>query len=657
LSVAADYARLLGPHGPLAAALPGFEPRREQQQMAAWVGEALATRGTLIVEAGTGTGKTFAYLVPALLSGCHVVISTGTRTLQDQLYHRDLPLLARALGRPVKVALLKGRSNYLCRHRLALAAANPSLPGFERTAARALSRVRAWSLETKSGDLAELDSLSDADPVWALVTSTRDNCVGSSCPEFARCHVVAARREAQAADVVVVNHHLLLADLALKEEGFGDLLPGADAVILDEAHQVPETAAQFFGVSAGSRQAVALARDIQAELTRAGVANAATRALLLGLEDAFAHALAELPRGAERVAWEALPAGFIEALDAAVSRLDALQADLDALGADEAGIRQCERRAIELAAALRTIQELDPATGVRWVEVHARSFALQFTPLEVAGRLRELMRARPCAWVFTSATLAVGDDFAHYIDRVGAEQARVLRIESPFDYRSQARLLIPAGLPDPSDRAHTAAVVAEALPFIVAAGGRTFLLFTSHRALAEAARLLRAQADIAAGYTLLVQGEVPREQLLQRFRETPRSVLLGTSSFWEGVDVRGRALAVVVIDKLPFASPDDPLLKARLEAIRARGGNPFFDHQVPQAVLALKQGFGRLIRDHGDFGVVVICDHRLRSKGYGRSFLQALPPAPVAQDRAAALAFLVERLRASTEGAAEDKGT
>jgi ATP-dependent DNA helicase DinG len=340
-----------------------------------------------------------------------------------------------------------------------------------------------------------------------------------------------------------------------------------------------------------------------------------------------------------------LPAGFVEGLDIALAKLDALQADLDALGAEDAGLKQCERRAVELAATLRTIQDLDPAAGVRWVEVHARSFTLQFTPLEVASRLRELMNARPCAWVFTSATLAVGDDFSHFIDRIGAEGARTLRIESPFDYREQARILLPKGLPDPSDRAHTTAVVAEALPFIVAAEGRTFLLFTIHRALGEAARLLRAHPEVGDHYTLLVQGEMPREQLLKRFRDTPRSVLLGTSSFWEGVDVRGSALAVVVIDKLPFAAPDDPLLKARLEAIRAQGGNPFFDHQVPQAVLALKQGFGRLIRDRGDFGVVVLCDPRLRTKGYGRSFLQALPPAPVTQDRDEALAFLTDHLR------------
>lgn len=645
----ADFAELLGHRGPLAQTLENFEPRREQQLMAEWVGEAITRRQSLVVEAGTGTGKTFAYLVPALLSGCHVIISTGTRTLQDQLYHRDLPVLSRALGRPVRVALLKGRTNYLCRHRLQLATANPSLPGLERGPSRRLATIRAWSQRTRSGDLAELEFLSDTDPLWAQVTSTRESCLGQACAEFSRCHVVAARREAQAADVVVVNHHLLLADLALREEGFGDLLPGTDAVILDEAHQVPETAAQFFGLAAGSRQAVSLARDVLAELTRAGLANSTTRAVLLALEDAFAHARAELPRDAERVPWEQLPAAFIESLDVALAKLDALQADLRALDVDLAGVRQCERRAIELAATLRTVQDIDPATGVRWVEIHTRSFTLQFTPLEVAGRLRELMRARSCAWVFTSATLAVGEDFGHFIERIGAEGARTLRIESPFDFPAQARIYLPPGLPDPADRGHTAAVVAEALPFIEAAEGRAFMLFTSHRALAEAARLLRASSRVAGEYTLLVQGEVPREQLLARFRATGRSVLLGTSSFWEGVDVRGDALAVVVIDKLPFAPPDDPLLKARLEAIRARGGNPFFEYQVPQAILALKQGFGRLIRDHGDFGVVLLCDPRLRTKGYGRSFLHSLPPAPVTQDRGEALAFLMRHLGAAAD--------
>jgi ATP-dependent DNA helicase DinG len=644
-----EFASLLGPGGPLARVIDGFESRREQQLMADWVGEALAERGVLAVEAGTGTGKTFAYLVPALLSGRHVIVSTGTRTLQDQLYHRDLPVLSQALGRPVRVALLKGRANYLCRHRLQLADQARSLPGIEPPSARALARVRAWAQVTRSGDLAELTGLREDDPVWPAVTSTRDNCLGTECPDYQRCHVVAARREAQAADVVVVNHHLLLADLALKEEGFGELLPGTDAVILDEAHQVPEIAAQFFGLSVSSRQAVALTRDTQLELTRLGLLDTGARSLVARVESGFAQGQSALRGGPERVEFEALPVAFLDSLHEAADALGALAGGLEDTGSDDPGVRQCTRRAQELAAAVETWLAVAPEDGVRWAE-SARGFSLGFSPFEVAARLRELMQARPCAWVFTSATLAVGDDFAHFLGRVGASEARTLRVDSPFDFERQALLYLPRALPEPSDPAHTTAVVAAALPLIEAAGGRTFLLFTSHRALKEAARLLRGRPGFAERYPLLVQGEAPRESLLKSFREHGGSVLLGSASFWEGVDVRGPTLAVVVIDKLPFASPDDPLLKARLEGIRRRGGNPFFEYQVPQAVLALKQGFGRLIRDREDFGVVAICDPRLKSRRYGRLFVQSLPPAVLTEDGDEAARFLRTRLAAAGLG-------
>jgi ATP-dependent DNA helicase DinG len=641
-----EFASLLSQSGPLARAIEGFESRREQQLMADWVGEALAERSVLAVEAGTGTGKTFAYLVPALLSGRHVIVSTGTRTLQDQLFHRDLPVLSKALGRPVRVALLKGRSNYLCRHRLALADQARALPGLEAPAARTLARVRSWAQATRSGDLAELAGLRDDDPVRPAVTSTRDNCLGTECADYQRCHVVAARREAQAADVVVVNHHLLLADLALKEEGFGELLPGTDAVILDEAHQVPEIAAQFFGLSVSSRQAAALSRDTQLELTRLGLLDGGARALVSRVESGFGQAQSALRGLAERSDYEALPAAFLDSLHEAADALGALGEGLEGTGSDDPGVRQCARRAQELAAAVGTWLGLAAEDGVRWVET-GRGFSLGFSPFEVATRLRELMRSRPCAWVFTSATLAVGEDFAHFLGRVGASDARTLKVDSPFDFERQARLYLPRALPEPSDPAHTVAVVSAALPLIEAAGGRTFLLFTSHRALREAARLLRGRAGFAERYPLLVQGEAPRESLLKAFREHGGSVLLGSASFWEGVDVRGPSLAVVVIDKLPFASPDDPLLKARLEGIRRRGGNPFFDYQVPQAVLALKQGFGRLIRDREDFGVVAICDPRLKSRRYGRLFVQSLPPATVTEDGDEAARFLRARLAAA----------
>jgi len=638
------FAKLLGPDGPLASVIDGFESRREQQVMADWVGETLEARGMLAIEAGTGTGKTFAYLVPVLLSGRQAILSTGTRTLQDQLFHRDLPMVASALGRPARVALLKGRSNYLCRHRLELTETMPGLPGIEPPDGRMLARIRKWSQATKTGDLSELPSLRDTDPAWGAVTSTRENCLGTECPQFGRCHVVAARREAQAADIVVVNHHLLFADLAMKDEGFGELLPGTEAVVLDEAHQVPEIAAQFFGRALGSRQFGALSRDALAELSRAGLAQNAARERLAALDDCASRAATAIAGLGERLEWDALPESFTAALDETRDALARLAEELAAADSEDPGLRQCARRAAKLTDTLHSLLDLEADSGLRWVESGSRGFTVSYTPFEVATRLGELMKSQGGAWIFTSATLAVGDDFSHFLGRIGAPSAPSVRIESPFDFERQALLYLPSGMPDPASRDFTAQVVAEALPLVEAAGGRSFLLFTSHRALREAARILATRPGFMERFPLLIQGEAPREMLLKRFRELGNAVLLGTASFWEGVDVRGHALAVVVIDKLPFAAPEDPLLKARLEGIRRRGGNPFRDFQLPQAVLALKQGFGRLIRDREDFGVVAICDPRLRSRGYGPMFLGALPPARIVTEAAEAIAFLRERL-------------
>jgi ATP-dependent DNA helicase DinG len=639
-----DLRHLLGDSGPLAEALPGFRPRREQVAMAEAVAETLEERGRLLVEAGTGTGKTFAYLVPALLSGRHVIVSTGTRTLQDQLYHRDLPMVARALGRPVRIALLKGRANYLCRHRLKLAMQTPDLPGVERGRRRALQGIERWAAATRSGDIAELESVPDNDPVWLAATSTRENCLGQDCPEFRDCHVVQARREAQAADLVIVNHHLLLADMAIREEAFGELLPSTDAVILDEAHQFPDIAAQFFGTSVGGRALLGLARDTLAELTRAGLLDAAGRADVEALEQAVGTAHRSVSSLGERLEWRDVPDAFF---DAAQELLDALQRFYERYDDPElesSGVRQCGRRAFEASGRLQTILAMAEEDGLRWVEWSPRTFTVQFTPFEVAERLRAFADARPCAWIHTSATLAVGDDFDHYAQRVGAEGARTLLIRSPFDYEHQARLYLPRGMPEPSDRAFIGAVIEAALPLIRAAGGRAFVLFTSHRALTEGAAWLRRSLDAEDAFPVLVQGDAPRDALLRRFRELGNAVLLGTGSFWEGVDVRGPALSLVVIDKLPFASPDDPLLKARLEGLKRRGRNPFVEYQLPQAVLALKQGVGRLIRDPDDYGVVVLADPRLRTKGYGRQFLASLPPMTRIEEPADATAFLRRHL-------------
>ncbi len=608
--------------------------------MAEAVATAIDARSRLVVEAGTGTGKTFAYLIPVLFSGAKVIVSTGTRNLQDQLFHRDLPLLAGLVGHPVRIALLKGRSNYLCRHRLALAVAAPPLPGFERARQRALGRIVRWSEATESGDISEVDSVADNDPIWAAVTSTRENCLGQDCPEFRRCHVLLARREAQAADLVVVNHHLLLADMALREEGFGELLPGAHAVILDEAHQFPEVAAQFFGTRFGSRVVLSLVRDAELEVTRAGLMDAAARAQLADLETSVSGLSLVLSGLGDRLEWAQLPDAALEAAEELAIALENLAERYEDVQIEVAAVRQCGRRAREAAGRLRGLLAYDDAAGLQWVENGPRYFSFEFIPFEVADRLRSQAEERPCAWVHTSATLAVGEDFAHYVQRVGAQGARTLRINSPFDYREQSRLYLPPGMPDPSDRNFNRALIDAAMPLLRAAGGRAFLLFTSHRALAEAAQLLREAMDGEDRFPLLVQGDMPRDALIKRFREIGHAVLLGTASFWEGVDVRGPALSIVVIDRLPFASPEDPLLKARLEGLRRSGRNGFSEHQIPQAVLALKQGVGRLIRDSTDFGVVMIGDPRLRSRGYGRTFIASLPEMPVTTKIEEATAFL-----------------
>jgi len=608
--------------------------------MAEAVATAIDARSRLVVEAGTGTGKTFAYLIPVLFSGAKVIVSTGTRNLQDQLFHRDLPLLAGLVGHPVRIALLKGRSNYLCRHRLALAVAAPPLPGFERARQRALGRIVRWSEATESGDISEVDSVADNDPIWAAVTSTRENCLGQDCPEFRRCHVLLARREAQAADLVVVNHHLLLADMALREEGFGELLPGAHAVILDEAHQFPEVAAQFFGTRFGSRVVLSLVRDAELEVTRAGLMDAAARAQLADLETSVSGLSLILSGLGDRLEWAQLPDAALEAAEELAIALENLAERYEDVQIEVAAVRQCGRRAREAAGRLRGLLAYDDAAGLQWVENGPRYFSFEFIPFEVADRLRSQAEERPCAWVHTSATLAVGEDFAHYVQRVGAQGARTLRINSPFDYREQSRLYLPPGMPDPSDRNFNRALIDAAMPLLRAAGGRAFLLFTSHRALAEAAQLLREAMDGEDRFPLLVQGDMPRDALIKRFREIGHAVLLGTASFWEGVDVRGPALSIVVIDRLPFASPEDPLLKARLEGLRRSGRNGFSEHQIPQAVLALKQGVGRLIRDSTDFGVVMIGDPRLRSRGYGRTFIASLPEMPVTTKIEEVTAFL-----------------
>ena len=639
-----DYQDIFGEAGPLARAIPGFAHRPEQTAMAKAVGHALKLGEPLIVEAGTGTGKTFAYLVPALLSGRSVIISTGTRTLQDQLYHRDVPTLARAIGMPVNVALLKGRSNYLCRLHLEEATKQRVLFGAAKGVGRHLSKIQRWSLTTRSGDLAELEDIPENSPVWPLVTSTRENCLGQECAHFSRCHVYDARRAAQGAQVVVVNHHLLLADMGLKDEGFGDLLPGAEAVILDEAHQIPDIAAQFFGLAWSSRQAQLLTRDAVSELAKVQAAGGGAGEAIRDLDATLQGLHRGVAARVGRIDWEALPECFVDALNDVQTQLLDLGNRLEALGGGP-GTAMCARRARQLAGNLATLRAEEEQNGLRWVEVLSAGLQLHFTPFEIAKRLRAYIDSRPCAWIFTSATLALGDDFTHFSTRVGLGDARCLRIDSPFDYHDQAMIYLPLQMPEPQDPTFADRFIEACAPLLEASGGRAFLLYTSYRGMNDGALAL-ARRFPAPPFPVLIQGQAPRDALLKQFRKLGNAVLLGTGSFWEGVDVKGDALSIVAIDKLPFASPDDPLLKARLEGIRRGGGNPFFDYQVPQAVLALKQGVGRLIRDVDDFGVIVIGDPRVKTKGYGRVFLDALPPSPVITDVRKGAEFLTSRLAA-----------
>jgi ATP-dependent DNA helicase DinG len=597
--------------------------RPQQLELARAILQAIERDAVLVAEAGTGTGKTLAYLAPALLAGGKVIVSTGTKTLQDQLYDRDLPAVRAALAAGAVPALLKGRANYVCLHRLERALGEARLGSREEAAQ--LRRIERFAASTASGDRADLPDVPDDAPVWQHATSTRENCLGQECPRYKDCFVMKARRSALAADVVVINHHLFFADVVLRDEGVAELLPACNTLIFDEAHQLPDTARLFFGESVSTGRLIELSRDARLELRAAGGAAPEFDAMAGRVDKAARDLRLAFDADGARLGWAQAQARpqFGSALAALEAALSGFAAALGAQAERSEGLASCARRAEEARTTLAQLVAAQGAEQVRWVEVFGHALQLHLTPLSSAGLFRRQVEEQPRTWIFTSATLSVGEDFSHFKGELGLEQAAAHAWPSPFDFERQALLYVPRDMPaDPNDPAFTEAVVNAALPVLQASQGRAFLLFTTLRALRRAHELLRERVD----YPLLVQGTGSRSELLQRFRELGNAVLLGSASFWEGVDVRGEALSLVVIDKLPFAPPDDPVLAARIEALRARGGNPFTEFQLPQAILQLKQGAGRLIRDAADRGVLMLCDPRLYSRPYGRLVRGSLPP-------------------------------
>lgn len=629
-----DLQQIFAEGGILARHIKGYQPRQAQQEMAQRVADTLAATTILVAEAGTGTGKTFAYLAPAILSGQKVFISTGTKNLQDQLFRRDLPTLRSALAVPFQAAILKGRGNYLCHHRLTLAEQDPSLLSKTRT----LQALRDWSQSSKNGDLSESDLLETEASLWPRVTSTIDNCLGQQCPEYQQCFIAEARRRAQEADIVIINHHLLMSDFALKTAGQGEVLPAADAFIIDEAHQLPAIAGQFLGNRISSHQIVELCRDSVQEMQDQAAdsqslavhaeklqARLQTLRLLLGSNEQKSPWASHLEN-------KEIANSFNELVD----YLEVFESELEPLAVRSPGLSQCHLRAGELLNIIHLFSSTQGDDNlVLWLDNRSTGFVLHATPFEISQHFQQWLEEKPAAWVFTSATLTVAGKFNHFCQQLGIDNADYASWDSPFDYTKQSLLYMP-GIPvEPSDRRYNNYVAEIAREVILQSQGRIFLLFTSYRAMHEVADAL---ADL--DFPLMVQGSGAKAKLLEEFRQHGNAVLLGTNSFWEGVDVRGEALSCVLIDKIPFASPGDPVLEARINNLRTRGGNPFRSIQIPAAVIQLKQGIGRLIRDEQDYGVLILCDPRLLNKPYGKVFMRSLPAMPITQDISKVQQFL-----------------
>ena len=658
---------VFGQGGALASTVAGFVPRVSQADMAATVYDAVRNGDTLVAEAGTGTGKTFAYLVPVLLAGGKILISTGTKPLQDQLFRKDLPAVLASLKLNVATALLKGRANYLCLHRLDRAEADGLLPTREDVVH--LRSIRRVAGETDSGDRAELPSVPENAGVWPIVTSTRDNCLGADCPRFTDCFVFKARREAQAADVVVVNHHLFLADLAMREDSIRDFLPAVDVVVLDEAHQLPSIAADFFGVTLSLGQLLEAGRDAR----NLGLSRAPDGASWTLLASRFDRAIREvrlalsecgLMPGSrtplDRVRRREALQETIDDVDVAAEEMSraleinrARDAELDLLANRFAELRRLVQDwSRALAATPREDEPPDADPSVRWISVSQHGAQFNRTPLAPGQALARVRETQPQPWVLTSATLTTAGRFDHYLAELGIENCVTARWDSPFDFQRQGLLYLPKNLPVPSDPGFAEHVAEVAWPLIRANGGRAFVLCTTLRAVDRVAERLRQLMDREnLELPLLVQGSSTRRALIESFRGAGNAVLIGSVSFWEGIDIRGEALSLVVIDKLPFAPPDDPIVEAKIRHLKRAGRNAFNEYQLPEAVMLMKQGAGRLIRDEHDRGVLMIVDDRLATKSYGRTVLASLPAFARTRSEADAIAFLLRRPEPEEEAA------
>ena len=642
-------AEAFAPAGALARADSRYVEREVQIRMALEVAAAIDGQRALVAEAGTGVGKTFAYLVPALLSGARVLVSTATKSLQDQLFLRDLPRLRDALQLPVTLALLKGRGSYLCLHRLGQARQSAELP--DRWAVRTLAKIEQWSRATVNGDLAEIDALDERSSVIPMVTSTRENCLGAECPEYRQCHVMKARREAMAADLVVVNHHLFFADMALRDSGVAELLPSVEVAVFDEAHQLSEAGVQFLGTTLGSAQVIDFARDMLA----AGLQQARG---LAPWQDLAAHcdrAARDLRiacagtmrdvRGILKLRWDerAPRADFQAALTALEVACRAAGQSLKNVIDASPDFGKLAERVEQLGRLAAAFTEPAAPANVRWIDLTPQHCRLVESPLDIRDALREQMAAAPKAWIFTSATLGDDERLSWFTEPAGLTDAVTLRVGSPFDYAAHARLYVPASFPKPNEPAHSLAVAQLAARCARALGGRTFVLTTTLRALQAVGEAMKAEFDQQGdAIQMLLQGQAPKRQLMQQFLAHPRSVLVGSQSFWEGIDVVGDALQCVLIDKLPFPPPNDPLVEARVKRLEADGRNAFTDYFVAEAAVSLKQGAGRLIRSETDRGLLVVCDPRMRQMAYGRRLIAALPEMGVLSDEVQAMAWLAE---------------